>query len=151
MKQDIITWKNDPQGILATKCTPCNVTPETIKLGSAAFIAACLLEAAESVKAVCAGLSANQIGFSERVMVAKINGVFKPFINPKVVVYYPGIKSDIEGCLSLPGERHSVRRHKKIRLSWVDLETGVPMEEDFRGFEARAIQHECDHLKGKRI
>jgi peptide deformylase len=52
-----------------------------------------------------------------------------------------------EGCLSVPGMRGVVPRHLRIRYRGIDLE-GRPIEREAAGFNARVVQHECDHLDG---
>ena len=52
-----------------------------------------------------------------------------------------------EGCLSVPGLRGYVERAAHIRYWGLDLE-GQRVERTARGFHARAVQHELDHLDG---
>jgi peptide deformylase len=52
-----------------------------------------------------------------------------------------------EGCLSIPGLRGQVPRWRAVRLDALDR-TGQPYRVEARGFFARVIQHECDHLDG---
>ena len=52
-----------------------------------------------------------------------------------------------EGCLSVPGLRGWVPRRVHLRYRGVDME-GRPFEREARGFHARVVQHECDHLDG---
>jgi len=53
-----------------------------------------------------------------------------------------------EGCLSVPGLRGVVPRHRRIRYTGVDPQ-GQPIEREAEGFHARVVQHECDHLIGR--
>jgi peptide deformylase len=53
-----------------------------------------------------------------------------------------------EGCLSVPGLRGVVPRHRRIRYTGVDL-AGKPIDRLAEGFHARVVQHECDHLIGR--
>jgi peptide deformylase len=53
-----------------------------------------------------------------------------------------------EGCLSVPGLRGVVPRHRRIRYAGVDV-AGQPIEREAEGFHARVVQHECDHLIGR--
>ena len=57
---------------------------------------------------------------------------------------------DSEGCLSIPGAGLMVRRYSLIRLRYQD-EEGTQRETVLRAFEARIVQHECDHLDGRTI
>ncbi|MGO1118489.1 peptide deformylase [Rhodovibrionaceae bacterium A322] len=52
-----------------------------------------------------------------------------------------------EGCLSVPGLTGEVPRHSAIRYRALDLE-GQEIVREARGFHARVVQHECDHLDG---
>ena len=52
-----------------------------------------------------------------------------------------------EGCLSVPGLRGAVPRHRRIRYRGQGLD-GSPVEREVEGFHARVVQHECDHLDG---
>jgi peptide deformylase len=52
-----------------------------------------------------------------------------------------------EGCLSVPDYTGNVIRAEKIRLEACDPQ-GEPLSFDMRSFEARAVQHEMDHLDG---
>ncbi|HJV70597.1 peptide deformylase [Ideonella sp.] len=53
-----------------------------------------------------------------------------------------------EGCLSVPGLRGIVPRHRRIRYRGVDV-AGRTIEREAEGFHARVVQHECDHLIGR--
>ena len=55
--------------------------------------------------------------------------------------------AESEGCLSVPGERFPLRRSPRARLDAVDLD-GKPFTLDARGWFARVLQHETDHLDG---
>ena len=52
-----------------------------------------------------------------------------------------------ERCLSLPGLFGQVPRYRNIRFESVDL-SGEPSRFVARGFHARLLQHEYDHLDG---
>lgn len=68
-------------------------------------------------------------------------------INPVIEILGPEIQSGWEGCLSVPGLRGLVPRHNHIRYSGLD-HAGKPLSRVARGFHARVVQHECDHLDG---
>jgi peptide deformylase len=57
------------------------------------------------------------------------------------------LAEDWEACLSLPGLTGRVPRHTHIRYEGVDL-SGAPISREAKGFHARVVQHECDHLDG---
>jgi peptide deformylase len=73
-------------------------------------------------------------------------------INPLITVLddadNPGLEEGWEGCLSVPGLRGMVPRHRAIHYSGFDAE-GQAFEREARGFHARVVQHECDHLIGR--
>jgi len=58
----------------------------------------------------------------------------------------PGeLVEDWEGCLSIPDLRGLVPRHPAVRVRCLDRQ-GHPVDHLVRGFEARIVQHEYDHL-----
>jgi peptide deformylase len=69
-------------------------------------------------------------------------------INPEIQVLEPEIEGGWEGCLSVPGLRGWVERPAHIRYRGLGIE-GEPIERVARGFHARVVQHECDHLEGR--
>jgi peptide deformylase len=68
-------------------------------------------------------------------------------INPEVSPIGTEMRDDWEGCLSIPDIRGKVPRHFEVRLRALDRD-GDPIELRARGFSARVIQHETDHLDG---
>ena len=68
-------------------------------------------------------------------------------VNPKIDVLTKETSIDWEGCLSVPGLRGQVVRPNKIKYSGLDLK-GNKIETIVEGFDARVVQHECDHLFG---
>ena len=68
-------------------------------------------------------------------------------INPVIEPIGTRTVDDMEACLSLPGLAGMVPRHEHIRYRWTDTE-GRVHECEARGFHARVVQHECDHLDG---
>jgi peptide deformylase len=68
-------------------------------------------------------------------------------INPVIEVVGQEKEGGWEGCLSVPGLRGYVERPAHIRYRGVDHE-GKPVERTARGFHARVVQHEVDHLNG---
>jgi peptide deformylase len=68
-------------------------------------------------------------------------------VNPQIETMGREMESGWEGCLSVPGLRGLVERAAHIRYRGFDLE-GRAIERVARGFHARVVQHECDHLDG---
>lgn len=71
----------------------------------------------------------------------------KTFINAKIIEETGDKWSFNEGCLSIPGVREDVLRHKQLTISYLD-ENFVPQELTVDGLAARIIQHEYDHIEG---
>jgi peptide deformylase len=57
------------------------------------------------------------------------------------------MEEGIEACLSVPGLAGSVPRFRQIRYRGV-TPTGEAIDRIAKGFHARVVQHECDHLDG---
>lgn len=113
------------------------------------------LEAAHGV-----GLAANQIGDDRRVFVydcpdeeqggERRRGVV---VNPEITTSavpesVPDPDDDLEGCLSVPGESFPTGRAEHAEVRGVDAD-GAPVVVAGRGFLARCLQHETDHLDGR--
>jgi peptide deformylase len=69
-------------------------------------------------------------------------------INPEIMVMEPVTEGGWEGCLSVPGLRGYVERPAHIRYKGFGLD-GKLIERIARGFHARVVQHEVDHLDGR--
>jgi peptide deformylase len=104
-----------------------------------------------------AGLAANQIGVPTRVVVFELatNPRYPDadpvpltvLVNPEIELLGDERESGWEGCLSIPGMRGVVPRHRRLRYRGFD-ELGRPLDRTVEGFHARVVQHECDHLDG---
>ncbi len=97
------------------------------------------------------GLAAPQVGKSIRLIVVDISkeeGEKKSMvmINPEITEK-EGSQVDEEGCLSLIDLTASVKRNKKITVSYQDAE-GNPQEISTEDRFAIVLQHEIDHLDG---
>jgi peptide deformylase len=102
----------------------------------------------------CVGLAAPQIGVSQRVAVIDLRGHKKaPTNHGELVLVNPVIEASRdtddarEGCMSVPDFTGDVTRASSLTLAWQD-EHGRAFRDDFVAFEARAVQHELDHLDG---
>jgi peptide deformylase len=69
-------------------------------------------------------------------------------INPEIAVLGPGTEGGWEGCLSVPGLRGWVERPAHIRYRGLTPD-GQILTREARGFHARVVQHEVDHLDGR--
>ena len=105
-----------------------------------------------------AGLAATQIGVLHRVVALEVEDnpryPYKPRI-PLTVAINPVLEplsdetfDNYEGCLSVPGLRGVVQRHRHLRVRWHDPD-GNAHDEVVEGLTAGTWQHECDHLDGK--
>ena len=93
-----------------------------------------------------AGLAAPQIGILRRVAVVDVEEGYFEFINPSIVLQ-KGEQTGWEGCLSVRGKSGIVSRPMKVTLTYQDR-NGEKHLLKAKGFFARAICHELDHLDG---
>lgn len=98
------------------------------------------------------GLAANQVSKDLSIFIideklAAENGVPKVFFNPEITEYSRDKDEMEEGCLSIPGYGANLKRSKKIKIKAID-ENGNKIKLKVRGFLARVLQHETDHLNG---
>ncbi len=104
-----------------------------------------------------AGLAAPQIGVDARVVVFEVadNPRYPEaesvprtiLINPVITPLDEEMQAGWEGCLSVPGMRGVVPRHRRIRYAGYTV-AGDRIERVASDFHARVVQHECDHLDG---
>lgn len=104
-----------------------------------------------------AGLAAPQIGDSRRVVIFGVQANPRypeaetvpttVLINPEITILAPETDDGWEGCLSVPGLRGVVSRYTHLHYRGTDVD-GRLFEREARGFHARVVQHECDHLDG---
>lgn len=106
------------------------------------------------------GLAAPQVHVPLRVVICEVPAArLRPdedpeeamprqvLINPTIEPLSDEIEIGWEACLSVPGLRGAVPRHTHIRYRALDA-AGRETAREARGFAARVIQHECDHLDG---
>lgn len=100
------------------------------------------------------GLAAPQVHEGLRLFVASLDmergeEPTRPIalINPEITPVGSEMRDDWEGCLSIPDIRGKVPRHFEIKVKALDRD-GERIELRARGFSARVIQHETDHLDG---
>ena len=99
------------------------------------------------------GIAAPQVGRFERIVIIDVSS--KPeipnhgkliLINPKIILKQGSVIGR-EGCLSVPDYTGNVMRAEVVTLQALNL-VGKTLDYEMEGFEARAIQHEIDHLDG---
>jgi len=113
------------------------------------------------------GLAAPQIGESIRLVVIEDRAEYQdplaperlvererspvPFhvvANPVLTVLDTTPRLFFEGCLSVAGFGALTPRHAAVRVTGLD-ERAEPVEIEARGWYARILQHEIDHLNGR--
>lgn len=92
------------------------------------------------------GLAAPQVGILRRMVVIDVGDGLIELINP-VIIESEGEEIGVEGCLSVPGRRGTVKRPTKVVVRALDKK-GREIELTAEGFLARAVCHELDHLDG---
>jgi len=110
------------------------------------------------------GLAAPQIGVDKRIFVLEVEervallrsksyyGLDRAiplavWINPEIELQSIEYVENTEGCLSIDGYLGLVARYEKLRVSGLNRE-GKSVTEDVRGYHAKIVQHEVDHLNG---
>lgn len=68
-------------------------------------------------------------------------------INPEIIWMSDDTEKGWEGCLSIPGLRGLVPRHRRIGVRYLNR-IGEVREEEYADFLARVFQHEFDHIRG---
>lgn len=111
------------------------------------------LEATRLDGPAAVGIAAPQVGHFRRVVIVDVSGRPKTpnhghltLVNPEIL-HWEGHAVGREGCLSVPDYTGNVIRATSIRLKAQDAE-GQEREFEMEGYEARAVQHEIDHLDG---
>ena len=92
------------------------------------------------------GLSANQIGSYDRVLVLNFNGNLRSFVNP-IITRVDGFELSRETCHSIPGKTFIRMRNSRV---WVTYQTPLGKIEsvELNGVAAKMMQHHIDHLDG---
>ncbi len=103
----------------------------------------------------CVGIAAPQVGASRRLFVLDVTGARRvASCHGLVVLCNPVVESSEgrevrrEGCLSVPDLTGDVIRATSIVVRGLVPGTGAERLVEADGFEARALQHEMDHLDG---
>ena len=140
--------------VLREKANPVAVVDDRLRK-----LAADMLETMHDAKGV--GLAAEQVGRLERMCVIDIpegcdeqeDEMFNAPIAMPLVLFNPeivaqeGSQRDKEGCLSFPNVGGSLTRAAQVTCQYLDADNR-PQMITARGFLARALQHEIDHLNG---
>jgi len=143
-----LTYYNNT--LLRKNCQPIKEITEEIKK-----LVADMIETMDSKNG--AGIAAPQVGKDLRLFVIQkfkedsddfqVEGP-QVFINPKLSNPSDEIEIMSEGCLSIPGLHLEVERPYEITVEALDLD-GKVFTETFKGYRARQVMHENDHINGK--
>ncbi len=152
-KHTICTYGNE---VLRRKAEPVAKVDDSIRK-----LADDMLHTMKEVNGV--GLAAQQIGRHIQICVVGIplsydqsepdGARLNPHVEMPLVLINPiitgkkGVQKSDEACLSVPGISAPVERAYEIRVSFVDI-NGDKQDLSVKGFLAKAIQHEVDHLNG---
>lgn len=108
-------------------------------------------------KAPGVGLAAPQIGVGLRVFTYDYDDdegnerrgvIINPVLERGPIIDEPADEdTEIEGCLSVPGERFPLKRAEQVTITGLDLDRN-PVFIEADGWFARIFQHEFDHLDG---
>ena len=140
--------------VLREKAQPVVVVDDKLRK-----LAEDMVETMHAAKGV--GLAAEQVGRLERMCVIDIpegcdeaeDEMFNAPIAMPLVLFNPEIVAqegsvrDKEGCLSFPNVGGSLTRAAQVTCQYLDAENR-PQMITARGYLARALQHEIDHLNG---
>ncbi|PSN16574.1 peptide deformylase [filamentous cyanobacterium CCT1] len=104
------------------------------------------------------GIAAPQLGHALRVLVVASRPNLRyphapqmepvVMLNPRLIAASDDLELGWEGCLSVPGVRGRVPRHRVVEVEYCDR-YGQPQRQVWEGFVARIFQHEADHLEGR--
>lgn len=104
------------------------------------------------------GIAGPQAGINKRIVIIQVDKEKCKYKDaedvPTTVMLNPTWKPlsnetdfEYEGCLSVPEIRGKVERYTNIEVTYYN-EKGEKIIKQVKGFTARDIQHECDHLDG---
>ena len=106
------------------------------------------------LKAPGVGLAANQIGILKKIITINIEdkttskNIAYSLFNPKIISYSKELILMEEGCLSFPEQYAEIERPSSVKIEYINEKNEI-IKAEKKGFEARVIQHEIDHLQGK--
>jgi peptide deformylase len=98
------------------------------------------------------GLAAPQVGVNVRAVICRFNydtnhETVVDMINPEILSKSDDLLLQEEGCLSIPGKFEEVARHESLTVKFTDRK-GREQVLKLKGFNARIVQHEIDHIHG---
>jgi peptide deformylase len=137
-----------PEAILKQPCAPVE------RIDAAARELARDLVDTMRASPACVGLAANQIGVPVRAFAVDVTGHRKArschgefvLLNPEILLAHGPVAAR-EGCMSVPDLTGDVARATTLVVRGLTPE-GDERVLEVDAFEARAVQHEVDHLDG---
>ena len=138
-----------PDPVLSTRCREVDPTDAEV----VALAADLVVTMAASPG--CVGLAANQVGVGWRLFSLDVTAHPKTrtshgrfvLANPEVVSASRNERGR-EGCMSVPDFTGDVRRATRLVVRGQIPGSGAQIHVETDAFEARALQHEIDHLDG---
>lgn len=104
-----------------------------------------LLDTLRANQERCVGMAANMIGVHKRIIAFFAGPFCIGMYNPEII-QKSGPYETKEGCLSLDGERKTIR-YQTIDVAYQD-QNFKPKRTTYTGWVAQIIQHEIDHCNG---
>ena len=107
-----------------------------------------LRDTLEANRSRCVGMAANMIGEAKAIIAfvdEEMGGRITVIFNPRITAA-DGAFDTSEGCLSLKGERRTLR-YRRIEVDYQDRRMRE-RHATFTGWTAQIIQHEVDHCNG---
>ena len=107
-----------------------------------------LKDTLEANRSRCVGMAANMIGEAKAIIAfvdEEMGGRITTMFNPRITAA-DGAFDTSEGCLSLKGERRTLR-YRRIEVTYQDRRMRE-RHATFTGWTAQIIQHEVDHCNG---
>ena len=104
-----------------------------------------LLDTLRANQERCVGMAANMIGVRKRIIAFYAGPFCVGMYNPEIVKK-SGPYEAYEGCLSLDGERKTIR-YQSVDVAYLD-QNFKPQRMTYTGWVAQIIQHEIDHCDG---
>lgn len=94
------------------------------------------------------GLASIQIGYDLRANLMISEKEVYRMINPEILEESEPFVFPNEGCLSDPGKTYNTNRYRRIKIKWIDYDTGKERTAVTEDFKAVVLQHELDHMNG---
>lgn len=141
--------RHAPDPVLASPCPETDPTDQAVVALAAAMVD--LMAASPG----CVGIAAPQVGHAVSLFVLDVTGARRVnscsglvvLCSPELVTA-EGREIRREGCLSVPDLTGDVARATSVVVRGREPGTGAERVVTADAFEARALQHEMDHLRG---